>query len=351
MGQTITVAQDREFSTDSTVVPREVARGVYIERAPTAQGLKLLLLLIGTAGGRMGDDVQHELRLADLKAISGIKNHSRETMRALFVELRGAVMVYEDAVTKDEIIGGFVDEMRVTGQHGDSGDLYVRWWFGRTFRRIAAESNHWAIIDRQTAFALRSKFAILLFQHVSSLVNLNHVTSKVFSIDELRAVLGVDVNKLARWSDLRRFALDPAISEISQLSRFALTYTLQKTGRNVVRVVVAWEVKDDLRDTRRELDHSKVGRKARREGRGETIVPGAGDMPPFPPRGGFTYSPEWAALFKSTWSELGRPHGNLPDSANVADHVRRVAKDQGLSPNDRGLPKLLRNILKNWKCS
>lgn len=271
MGQTITVAQDREFSTDSTVVPREVARGVYIERAPTAQGLKLLLLLIGTAGGRMGDDVQHELRLADLKAISGIKNHSRETMRALFVELRGAVMVYEDAVTKDEIIGGFVDEMRVTGQHGDSGDLYVRWWFGRTFRRIAAESNHWAIIDRQTAFALRSKFAILLFQHVSSLVNLNHVTSKVFSIDELRAILGVDVNKLTRWSDLRRFALDPAISEISQLSRFALTYTLQKTGRNVVRVVVAWEVKDDLRDTRRELDHSKVGRKVRREGRGKRL--------------------------------------------------------------------------------
>lgn len=271
MGQTTIVAQDREFSTDSTVVPREVARGIYIERAPTAQGLKLLLLLIGTAGGRMGDDVQHELRLADLKAIPGIKNHSRETMRALFVELRGAVMVYEDATTKDEIIGGFVDEMRVTGQHGDSGDLYVRWWFGRTFRRIAAESNHWAVIDRQTAFALRSKFAILLFQHVSSLVNLNHVTSKVFSIDELRAVLGVDANKLTRWSDLRRFALDLAISEISQLSRFVLTYTPQKRGRSVVRVVVAWEVKDDLRDTRRELDHSKVGRKARREGRGKRL--------------------------------------------------------------------------------
>lgn len=351
MGQTIAVAQDREFSTDSTVVPREVARGIYIERVPTAQGLKLLLLLIGAAGGRLGDDVQHKLRLADLKEIPGIQNHSRETIRALFIELCSAVMVYEDEITKDEIIGGFVDEMQVTGRDSNSRDLYVRWWFGRTFRRIAAESNHWAIIDRQTALTLRSKFSILLFQYVSSLVNLNHVTRKVFTVDELRSVLGVDVNKLTRWFDFRRCALEPAISEISQLSRFVLTYTPQKVGRNVVRVVVSWEAKDELRSTRRVLNYSKVGHKERREGRGKTIVPNAGDMPPFPARGGFTYSPEWGALFKSIWSELERPHGNLPDSVMVANHVRRIAKNQNFTREDCRLPELLRNVLKKWKWS
>ncbi len=347
MGQTIIVAADREAKSDSTILPRELARGVYIERAPSAQGLKLLLLLIGQAGGRMADDTQHTLRVADLKAISGITNHTRESLRALFVELRGAVLVYEDSVTRDEVIGGFVDDMRVSGLHDEGGDLYIKWWFGRTFRRIAAESDHWAIIDRQTAFALRSKFAILLFQHVSSLVNLNHVSSKIFALDELRAILGVEANKLTRWADLRRFALEPAVSEISQLSRFVLTVTPQKVGRHVASVVLSWRSKDDLNGTRRELGSSKVGRKARRDGSAETVVQ-AEAMPPFPKTGGLTYSPKWKDLLHSAWSDMDRPHADLPDSSLVADRVRRVAKEQGISPNDPRLKTILVNVLKRW---
>ena len=135
-------------------------------------------LLISIAGGRMADDVQHELRMADMKAIEGMRNHDRATLRALFIELRGAVIAYDKSEEKAEIIGGFLDKATIDYRDEASGHLLVKWWFGRVFREIAEESNHWAILDRQTVFALSSKYAILLFQHVASLANLDRSTAR-----------------------------------------------------------------------------------------------------------------------------------------------------------------------------
>ena len=59
-------------------------------------------------------------------------------------------MAYDDTEAQKEIIGGFTDEIRLDCGQEISETLVVRCWIGRTFRRIAAESNHWAIIDRQT---------------------------------------------------------------------------------------------------------------------------------------------------------------------------------------------------------
>ena len=238
MGKTVQVAADRAHDDTKTVVPAELARGIYIENPPGAQALKLMHLLISIAGGRMADDVQHELRMADMKAIEGMRNHDRATLRALFIELRGAVIAYDKSEEKAEIIGGFLDEARIDYRDETSGHLLVKWWFGRTFRRIAEDSNHWAILDRQTVFALSSKYAILLFQHVASLANLDRVNSKTFTIPELRAMLGVPTGTLDRFSNLNTWALKPAIAEINQLSRLNLTVTPKKAGRTVAAVEI-----------------------------------------------------------------------------------------------------------------
>lgn len=349
MGKTIQVAADRAGDPSRTVLPREFARGIYVENPPGAQALKLMHLLINIAGGRMADDVQHELRLADIKAIDGMRNHDRATLRTLFVELRGAVICYDDTDQMAEIIGGFIDQARLDYRHEASGDLLVKWWFSRTFRELAEQSNHWAILDRQTVFALSSKYAILLFQHVASMVNMQHVQSKMFTVAELRGLLGVPAGKLERFSNFAQRALRPAIDEINHISRLTLTATPKKVGRTVVGVEIGWTVKEQVGKAAvaRELNSSKVGRKARRAGTVETVA--ADPLPRFPRSGGFAYSPQWHARFSALWSDLGRPHSSLPDSAQVADHVRRIAKDQGLPPDSPKLPALLGNVLKNWK--
>ena len=187
---------------------------------------------------------------------------------------------------------------------------------------------------------------MLLFQHIASLVNLDHVTAKTFSVAELRAVLGVPEGQQKRFADLNRNCLQTAIAEINQLSRLTLTATPNKIGRTVASVTIAWQVKDDPAPAKRELQGHSVGRKARRDGTTETVADG---LPPFPQVGGFTYSPLWQREFEAAWAALGRVHGDRPDSGRVADHVRRIAREQGLAPDSPKLPALLRNVLKNWK--
>lgn len=352
MGKTIQVAADREFDKTKTVVPAEVARGIYIENPPGAQALKLMHLLISIAGGRMADDVQHELRMADMKAIDGMRNHDRASLRALFIELRGAVIAYDKSDEKAEIIGGFLDEARIDYRHEASGGLLLKWWFGRTFRRIAEESNHWAILDRQTVFALSSKYAILLFQHVASLANLHRVDSKTFTVSELRALFGVPAGKLDRFADLHRRAIQSAIDEINHLSRLDLTATPRKVGRTVVSVEISWTVKGGgAKDAAaREVKGHSAGRKARRNGMAETIaVPAPDALPPFPATGGFRYAPHWKKRFESLWAGLGYAHADRPDSALVADHVRKVAKGRNTGLESPQMASILASALKNWK--
>jgi len=199
-------------------------------------------------------------------------------------------------------------------------------------------------MDRQTVFALSSKYSILLFQHVASLVNLDRVTSKTFTVAELRAVLGVPDGKMGRWNDANRFALKPAIAEINQLSRMKLTATANKIGRTVASVTIAWEEKpqDLARDAKRELDRPKVGREARREGATEVLVP------PFPATGGLSRSipldAHWRALFEANVTRI--QGGHLPDSKLVCDAFRKARGDR---LDDTTTEKHFINFCKAWR--
>lgn len=320
------VAADRAYDPTKTVLPVEVARGIYIENPPSAQALKLMHLLIAKAGGRMADEMQHEMRMSDLKHIEGMRNHDRASLRALFTQLRAAVMVYDDTEAQEEIIGGFMDEIRLDYRREAADALVVKWWFGRTFRRIAAESNHWAILDRQTVFSLSSKYSILLFQHIASLANLDRIDSKSFTIPELRALFGVEGDKLERFADFNRRALQPAIAEINHLSRLKLKAIPRKTGRTVTSVEISWKVKPDPTEAKQELARPKVGRKARRDGMAETIAVS------FPETGGIAYSPQWLKLKRMTGCNM--------DNELIASNFRRFCRERRIALNTSNIEKI-----------
>lgn len=273
MGKTTQVASDRAFDQSKTVLPAEVARGVYMRNAPSLQALKLMHLMIGIAAGRMADDVAHKIRLSDIRLVEGMRNHDRDSLTRLFQELSAAVLTHDDPEKMVVTIGGLLDEAKVDYSDESAGDLLITWWFRRTFRNMAAESNHWAVLDRQTAFHLGSKYSMLLFQHIASYSQYKHIRSKVFTVAELRAIFGLSVDKLVRFSHLNDRVIKPAVEEISQLSRFDLTATPRKVGRTVVSVEISWREKgaDRKLATKRELDSSKVGRKARRDGSVENV--------------------------------------------------------------------------------
>lgn len=323
MGKTIEVAADRAYDQTKTVLPAEVARGVYFENVPSLQGLKLMHLMIAKAGGRMADDVRHEFRLSEVKKIEGMKNHTRATLTPLFRELR-AMIITEGAPEDDQdrvVIGGLLDQAVLDRMDPVSGDIMLSWYFGRSFMEMARKSNHWAILDRQAVFHLNSRYSVLLFQHISSLVNLHHITRKRFTVAELRAFLAIPEGKFARFSNLKKDVINAAISEInSDLTRLHLTATYHKVGRTVAEVEFAWEVKEDLAKVRAEQDRPKVGRKSRREGTEE--LPAAS----FPMSG----------RVDGMWANIAREHaprlqGNhVPDLLTLSQAFRKWCDEKSI---------------------
>lgn len=327
MGKTVQVAADRAFDQTKTVLPAEVARGVYIRNAPSLQALKLMHLMIATAGGRMAEAVRHEIRLADIRAIDGMKNHDRESLSPLFEELR-SVVIREGDPSDDEqrvTIGGLLDHAVLSRKDPASGDTILSWFFGRMFLEMAGQSNHWAILDRQTVFHLTSRYSVMLFQHISSLVNLDRMNSKTFTVPELRALLGVPEGKHQRFAELNRWCLQAAISEINQLSRLTLTATPKKVGRTVASVTISWEAKPDPTSAKRELASHSAGRKARREGTVETPV--------------MTFPASGSIEFDEHWKQIKRAAGCNWDNTKIASDFRSYCRDKGIPLNARNIEK------------
>jgi len=330
MGKTIEVAADRAYDQTKTVLPAEMARGTYMQNVPGLAALKLMHLMIGTAGGRMADDVRHEMRLSDIRAIEGMKHHDRASLTPLFAELAAAVLISDDTEKQAVTIGGLVDEAHIDYRHEVSGDLLVTWTFRSMFKRMAAESNHWAILDRQTVFHLSSKYAVMLFQHVASLANFDHISAKTFTVPELRTLLGVAEGKLSRFANLKAWALMPAMEEINQLSRLTLTATPNKIGRTVASVTIAWKLKDDPSAAKRELDRPRAGRKARREGSVEKVAVA------FPSSGSIEFDEHWKGLKRAAGCNM--------DNGMIAEKFREWCASKGMALNARNIEQAFSNF-------
>ena len=167
-------------------------------------------------------------------------------------------------------------------------------------------------------FNLRSKYSILLFQHVASLVNLDHKVSQIFTIKELRGMLGVPEGKLSTWNNLNQMALKPAILEVNQLARFSIKAVPIKDGRHVDGVRISWETKTDVEPVKEELDRSNIGRKVRREGTGETPIAA------FPDSGSIRFLDPWERLARENcnWD-----HGKIADAFRAWCSIKKIALD------------------------
>ena len=329
MTRTIQIAADRAHDDAKTVLPAEVARGLMIEHPPSAQALKLLHLMVAQAGGRMAEDVQHEISGREIRQISGMRHHGRTSLVSLFSQIRATTIIFDDVDSKQATVGGFLDEAKIDYHDEDKGDIKARWLFSKTFRAMAEKSCHWAIMDRQTIFALSSKYSILLYQHIASLTALDHITDKTFTVPELRVVLGLPEGKIKRFANLKGDVLTPAIAEINQLSRLALTATPNKIGRTVASVTIAWAINPDPIEAKRELDRSNIGRKVRREGTGETPIAA------FPAAG--------SIRFLDPWERLARENCNW-DHGKIADAFRSFCQQRKIKLDARSIEQKFVNF-------
>jgi len=103
-------------------------------------------LMIATGGGRMAEDVRHEMRLSDIRRIEGMAHYDRKSLKPLFEELRAAVLTYDDPEAMCYTIGGLLDQAVVDGQ-AVLDDMGVTMTSGMpTFDRILKDDDIAAIL-------------------------------------------------------------------------------------------------------------------------------------------------------------------------------------------------------------
>ena len=122
-------------------------------------------------------------------------------------------------------------------------------------------------------YALRSKYALRLYEVVQKRVNLERKYYEDFSVLEFRNLLGVPKGKLARFSDLNKHAIQPALKELNHIGSHSISVELKREGRRVVTITLIWFEKNSEAKLRAldELQRHRLGRKARMNGKAEQI--------------------------------------------------------------------------------
>ena len=154
-------------------------------------------------------------------------------------------------------------------------------------------------------------------------------------------MLGVPEGKFARFSNLKKDAIEAAIAEInSDITRLHLTATYHKTGRTVAEVEIAWEVKADLTKVKDEQDRPKVGRKARRDGTAENPVAA------FPDFGSVKDTQPWDRIARDNALRIDGRH--VPDLRVLADTFRKWCGEKSVPLDAASIEKTFTTWCKSY---
>jgi len=314
MGKVIKVMADRADRTDDLVSPVEVLDLQFRDGAKTLslRAAKLLHLLVDAAGADACEDTVHSIPIVSLNTTFHLThNEFIETCRELFgTTVRMEIKTTRGRATK---VGPLLAD--VERDLDDSDGSAVRFQLSPILRLVLARSNHWGILSRRAVLAFESRYALRLYEMISIHKAKKFQSAMVIPLEDFRLHMGVPSGKLKRWADIRRYVLDAAMAEINQLSGLTVTYDPIKRGRSVVSVRIEWSERDAAGRVAvaRELEASRVGRKARRDGTVETLVDPdeqAMVIPSFPRSGALSYS---------RWREIARD--NLPVPTPDIEHV------------------------------
>jgi hypothetical protein len=231
---------------------------------------KLFHLLVQAAGVTVADAKQHRMTFASLNETFRI---SISDLESLIDELHSTILKLHltDSTGRAYVKSGPILS-DVEREDETLAQAELRFEFSPALRRAIENSTHWAVISRKAVLAFESKYTLRLYTVLSLRTGLRKA-SEDFLLDDLRSLLGAPPG-YERWSNLQQKILQPALAEINQLAGFMVGYTPLRHGRKIVGIRLTWGVKDGTArvEALKELEASKVGRKARREGQVEYVA-------------------------------------------------------------------------------
>jgi plasmid replication initiation protein len=217
-------------------------------------------LLIAAAWDNISDDVEHSISKRDLRTQNNNANDRLDETIGRLMGARVRVKIQRDG--KEYIRSVSLLETVEAPVRAD-GQVYYR--FPRPLRRLISDSSIFARLSKEVMLNLSSKYALALYEMVQKRGNLTHKTTEVFTVQELRDLMGVPPDKLGRYNNFKSRALAQAITEVNGLAEHGVAFAEIRKGKTVTHIELSWWKKseEELRKSYAEIKRSRIGRTSR----------------------------------------------------------------------------------------
>jgi hypothetical protein len=136
---------------------------------------------------------------------------------------------------------------------------------------ILNDSEVFAVLETEILYSFGSKYALVLYENIARRIRLSYIHDEIFTLDEIRDLLGVPEDKLELYKNLNKIAIQPAITEVNALAPFTIQVAEIHKGKKVTGLRIFWRHKtiEEKKAAFAELKRPRVGRKARITGTAE----------------------------------------------------------------------------------
>jgi len=240
------------------------------------QDRRIVNALYANAGQRLCDDVDHVISLAELRGAHKGGERVKQSIRRLMstvVEVPTKDSKGRPATKMVQILSD-----STISDEDDNPTGVVQYSFSRGMRAIIKDSTLWGRVRSSVIFAFTSKYSLALYELIAARINLKHMWKEEFTVDDLRALLGVPDGKLEKIPNLLQKVINPAVLEVNGLADFGVRIDPIREGGKVRGLVIGFSVawwrkgEDELKSAFTELNQSKVGRLSRLRGKVASVV-------------------------------------------------------------------------------
>jgi Initiator Rep protein, WH2/Initiator Replication protein, WH1 len=226
---------------------------VRVDGPFTALDRKLWLVLLHHAWDELDSDKPfHEISIAEIvrlfrrfgrtdlgsKGKIAFGKTEEETDAAmLWDSIRRLVKTSVEWEDEDyQSISHLINEAMLNKKYRETGKLYYS--FGRMLSKNILAPRAFARLRCHVVLALRSKYAVTLYEILEAYVN-RRESSLTVSIEELRSWLKVPEDAYKDWKDLKRNVVLPAVDEINQHGAeggFFVSYEGVREGKSFAKI-------------------------------------------------------------------------------------------------------------------
>lgn len=241
------------------------------------QDRRVVNLLYKNAGPRLCDDVEHVISMKELRGTHKGGERVKDSIIRLQTTLLRVPTVDKNGKPATRRVAVLSDTTTTDDEDDPNGQVVYS--FSPGMREIIKDSTLWGRVRTAVIFAFTSKYSLSLYELLTARINLEHVWEEVFSLRDIRALLGVPDDKLLRMPDLLRTCINVAVAEVNGMADFgAKVEPIRKGGAirgTVTGFRVSWWRKnaEELKAAYKEIRQPKVGRLARLTGKVEKMAP------------------------------------------------------------------------------